>query len=167
MSYSRTTFSPSKHPLFSCHPLYFSHTGFFKLFFLLLPKDSWLYFQPTTPPPPQPPPLPTLNLRFYLFLARRERREKEAEKLQCVVACHMPPTGDLASNTGMCPDWELNQQPFALIWVLHTHHSSTKCIIFVHSILSPCDICLFFHIQLMPTQSMIPSYAWLSQGGPI
>ena len=24
----------------------------------------------------------------------------------------MPPTGDLAHNTGMCPDWESNQQPF-------------------------------------------------------
>ena len=24
----------------------------------------------------------------------------------------MPPTGDLAHNPGMCPDWELNQWPF-------------------------------------------------------
>ena len=24
------------------------------------------------------------------------------------------PTGDLAHNPGMCPDWELNQQPFGL-----------------------------------------------------
>ena len=24
----------------------------------------------------------------------------------------MPPTGDLAGNPGMCPDWESNQQPF-------------------------------------------------------
>ena len=24
----------------------------------------------------------------------------------------MPPTGDLASNPGMYPDWELNQRPF-------------------------------------------------------
>ena len=23
-----------------------------------------------------------------------------------------PPTGDLACNPGMCPDWESNQQPF-------------------------------------------------------
>ena len=28
------------------------------------------------------------------------------------VASHMPPTGDLAGNPGVCPDWELNQQPF-------------------------------------------------------
>ena len=26
----------------------------------------------------------------------------------------MPPTGDLASHPGMCPDWELNQQPLGL-----------------------------------------------------
>ena len=24
----------------------------------------------------------------------------------------MPPTGDLAHNPGMCPDWESNQRPF-------------------------------------------------------
>ena len=26
----------------------------------------------------------------------------------------MPPTGDLACNPGMCPDWELNRWPFGL-----------------------------------------------------
>ena len=30
------------------------------------------------------------------------------------VASHMPPTGDLALNPGMCHDWELNLQPFSL-----------------------------------------------------
>ena len=29
-----------------------------------------------------------------------------------MVACHAPPTGDLACNPGMCPDRELNWQPF-------------------------------------------------------
>ena len=29
-----------------------------------------------------------------------------------MVASYAPPTGDLASNPGMCPDWESNQQPF-------------------------------------------------------
>ena len=28
------------------------------------------------------------------------------------VASHMPPTGDLACNSGMCPDWEWNWRPF-------------------------------------------------------
>ena len=34
------------------------------------------------------------------------------EKQQCVGASCASPTGDLACNPGMCPDWELNQQPF-------------------------------------------------------
>ena len=37
--------------------------------------------------------------------------EREGEKHQCVVASCMPPTGDLACNPGMCPDWESNQWP--------------------------------------------------------
>ena len=41
-------------------------------------------------------------------------REREEEKHQYVVASHTPPTGDLAHNPGMCPDWESNQRPFAL-----------------------------------------------------
>ena len=38
--------------------------------------------------------------------------EREGEKHWCVVASHVPPTGDLARSPGMCPDWELNQRPF-------------------------------------------------------
>ena len=51
---------------------------------------------------------------IYLFLERGDQREKEGEKHQCVVASHVPLTGDLACNPGMGPDWELNQQPFGL-----------------------------------------------------
>ena len=51
-------------------------------------------------------------LRFCLFLDRGGGREKEGERHQCVVASHAPPTGDLACNPGLCPDWELNQRPF-------------------------------------------------------
>ena len=46
------------------------------------------------------------------FRERRREGEREGEKHQCVVASCAPPTGDLASNTGMCPDWELNQRAF-------------------------------------------------------
>ena len=28
------------------------------------------------------------------------------------VTSNTPPTGDLACNPGMCPDWESNQRPF-------------------------------------------------------
>ena len=37
---------------------------------------------------------------------------REGEKHQCVVASDTLPTGDLAGNPGMCPDWELNWRPF-------------------------------------------------------
>ena len=49
---------------------------------------------------------------MFLFLERAEGKEKEREKHQCVVASCLPPTGDLACNPGMCPDWELNQWLF-------------------------------------------------------
>ena len=52
---------------------------------------------------------------IYLFLKKREGgREEEGEKHQCAVASGTPPTGDLAHNPGMCPDWESNWQPFGL-----------------------------------------------------
>ena len=55
-------------------------------------------------------------LRFYLFIFRErgKKGEREGEKHQCVVASYMSPSGDLAHNPGMCPDWELNWWPFAL-----------------------------------------------------
>ena len=50
---------------------------------------------------------------IYLFL-EEEKGGREGEKHQCVVASHAPPTGDLAWNPGMCPDWESNWGPFGL-----------------------------------------------------
>ena len=50
-------------------------------------------------------------LRSYLFLERGRVEEREGEEHQCVVASRMPPTGDLARNPGMCPDWESNLRP--------------------------------------------------------
>ena len=57
-----------------------------------------------------------LKKDFYLLIFRERGREgeREGEKHQCVVASHEPPTGDMAGNPGMCPDWELNQQPSSL-----------------------------------------------------
>ena len=48
--------------------------------------------------------------KFYLLIFRERGRERvrEGEKHR-VVASHAPPTGDLAHNPGMCPDWESNQ----------------------------------------------------------
>ena len=51
---------------------------------------------------------------IYLFIFRERGREGEREggKHQYVDASHTPLTGNLASNPGMCPDWEANQRPF-------------------------------------------------------
>ena len=49
---------------------------------------------------------------IYLFLERGREEEREGEKHQYVGASRMPRTGDLACNPGMCPDWEMNPQPF-------------------------------------------------------
>ena len=51
-------------------------------------------------------------LRFYLFIFREREGERTGEKHQHVVASRVPPTGDLARNPGMCPDWESNWRPF-------------------------------------------------------
>ena len=66
---------------------------------------------------------------FYLFIFRESRREgeREREKHQCVVASHAPPTGDLAHNPGMCPDWELNQRPFASQSALNPLNHTSQC----------------------------------------
>ena len=68
---------------------------------------------------PIPPSWPVVCFNFfqyfiYLLLDRGERREKEREreKRHCVVASHVSPTGNLARNSGICHDWELNWRPF-------------------------------------------------------
>ena len=49
---------------------------------------------------------------FLLILKIGVEGEREGEKHPCVVSSHVPPTGDLARNPGMGPDWESNQRPF-------------------------------------------------------
>ena len=45
------------------------------------------------------------KILFIYFRRERGREgEREGEKHQCVVVSHVPPTGDLACNPGMCPD---------------------------------------------------------------
>ena len=58
-------------------------------------------------------------LRFHLFTFRERgsEGEREGEKHQCAretsIGClSCIPTGDLAHNPGMCPDWESNQRLF-------------------------------------------------------
>ena len=45
----------------------------------------------------------------FIFREREREREREGKKYHCVVAPHTLPTGDLACNPVMCPDWESNQ----------------------------------------------------------
>ena len=45
-------------------------------------------------------------------MEEREGNINVREKHQ-LAASHTPPTRDLASIPGMCPDWELNQQSFS------------------------------------------------------
>ena len=49
---------------------------------------------------------------IFIFIESGREREREGEKYQCVVVSHVPAAGDLASNPGMCPDWDLNWWPF-------------------------------------------------------
>ena len=78
--------------------------------------DSFSFFLSPEPPPINISSGKELLKKYfiYLFLERGKGRGKEGEKHQCVVASHMPPTGDLAYNPDMCPDWESNQLPFGL-----------------------------------------------------
>ena len=52
---------------------------------------------------------------IYLFSERGEGREEEREKnidvqeKHPLVASRTPATGELAVNSGMCPEWESNQ----------------------------------------------------------
>ena len=48
------------------------------------------------------------------FRGRKGERvgEKHPWEIHWSVASRTPPTGDLAWNPGLCPDWELNQRPF-------------------------------------------------------
>ena len=51
---------------------------------------------------------------YFIFRQRVREAERGGEKHQRAVASHVPPTGDLARNPAMCPDWESNRQPCGL-----------------------------------------------------
>ena len=70
--------------------------------------------------------------RFYLFTLRERAREweREGEKHQCVVVSHVPPTGDLAHNPGMHPDWEWNWWSFSSQAGAQSTESHHSCNIF-------------------------------------
>ena len=45
---------------------------------------------------------------LFIFREGGKQGEREGEKHECVVVSRVPPTGDMPSNPGMCPDWESN-----------------------------------------------------------
>ena len=49
---------------------------------------------------------------IYFFRERGWKREEREGNINVWLPCTSAPTGDLALNPGMCPDWELNQRPF-------------------------------------------------------
>ena len=56
--------------------------------------------------------------RDFIYYFQREGKGRgmgniNSWKIHWLVASHMPLTGDLACNPGMCPDWELNRWPFS------------------------------------------------------
>ena len=53
-----------------------------------------------------------LKIFFQLFLETGEGKEKEREKNINVWLPLASPTGDLAHNSGMCPELEWNGRPF-------------------------------------------------------
>ena len=63
-------------------------------------------------------------IKIFLFLFRQGKGGREGEKHQCVVASHMPPTGDLACNPGTCPDRESNRDPLACTALNPLSHTS-------------------------------------------
>ena len=65
----------------------------------------------------------------YLFLEKGREGEREGEQHQWVVASQVAPTGDLAHNPGMRPDWESNWRPFGLQPALNPlSYASQGCI---------------------------------------
>ena len=72
---------------------------------------------------------------FFFFTERRREGERQGEKHPSVVVSHPSPTGNLACNLGMCPNWELNCDPLvcrlALNPLSHTSQGSIPNVLIV------------------------------------
>ena len=91
-----------------------------------------------------------LKYFIYLFLERGREGEREGEKPQCVVASHAPPTGDLAHNPGMCPNWDSNQRSFGLQAgaqpLSHTSQGEIVVFFYLNKILISCFVVSDIHL---------------------
>ena len=72
---------------------------------------------------------------IYLFLERGKGREKGRERnISVWLPLAVPPTGDLARNPGVCPDWESNRRPFGLqasTQSTEPHQPGLICILYI------------------------------------
>ena len=89
---------------------------------------------------------------LFICFQRVREGEREGEKYQCAVASHTPPTGDLACNPGMCPDWESNQRPFGsqptLNPLSHTSQGSLQILDGNSRSIFPCIVTLLVNHTL-------------------
>ena len=52
---------------------------------------------------------------FFFFFFREEGRKRNINQLPPIHILTGTPTSDQTHNPGICPDWELNPQPFS-VW---------------------------------------------------
>ena len=111
-----------------------------------------------------------------LFIFREKGREggRKGEKHQHVVASRAPPTGELAHNPGMCPDWESTGDPLVCRLALKPlSHTSQGCLSLEHvqhySFSETSDICpvgtLPGENASCPVQAVFPGCPGPLEGG--
>ena len=108
--------------------------------------------------------------RFYLFFRERGRegeRGREVYVYLCVGASCVPPTGDLAHNPGICPNWELNWQPFHLQASTEStepHQPGWKEVILMREISSIIGECLESSEGSKPSAGYVGEGRWVVRG---
>ena len=112
---------------------------------------------------------------IYVFLERGEGREKEWERninvweIHWSVASHTTPTGDLAHNRDMCPDWESNWLPFssqAGTQSTEPHQPGQNEVIFyclpIASLYPPSKLFVFVSLPFILEFSLMSGETWFS-----
>ena len=78
-----------------------------------------------------------------------------------MVAFRTPPTGDLACNPGMCPDWESNWRPFgsqACAQSIELHHPGLFSYSFIAGIYIAISLFTFSRILNLVVSAKEPVY---------
>ena len=87
-----------------------------------------------------------------------------------MVASHAPPTGDLARNPGMSPDWDSNQRPFGLQAGaqstephqpgLYLYDDFIILVLLQNLSNSPMKICTFSSTYILPKKTISNTEQW-------